>query len=268
MATESKTRNQLDRNDWIEGAIDVLSDQGVAGLRVEVLAKSFGVTKGSFYWHFKDRQDLLDAVVGVWKEGRLRDIEKQTTASSGKELEQIHHVIDVYSAVRNRKGISIFSSKMGEQIAKEFVTIVDSGLEAENRGAVGIDDEGSPGRRTVLIDKGKLVSYLHDRISAKHYGVEPTGNGRREDFRFPPIPRMRVTFMEAGPHAPEEVLGKRASASTSSRRCRSRTGRRSAPSGLEGKGEGRPLSRSAPRRPKGRCLTSPSGDVSARICSP
>jgi len=107
MKTDRPTRTQLDRNDWIEAAIDVLAEHGVAGLRVEVLAKNFGVTKGSFYWHFKDRQDLLDAVVEVWKEGRLRDIEKQTTAAAGKELEQIHHVIDVYSAVRNRKGISI-----------------------------------------------------------------------------------------------------------------------------------------------------------------
>ncbi len=110
MSTERKPRaprTQLDRNDWIEAAIDVLADQGVNGLRVEVLAKNFGVTKGSFYWHFRDRQDLLDAVLQVWKEGRLRDIEKQTTATPGKELQQIHHVIDVYSAVRNRKGISI-----------------------------------------------------------------------------------------------------------------------------------------------------------------
>ncbi|MFA7292018.1 MAG: TetR/AcrR family transcriptional regulator [Rhodocyclaceae bacterium] len=112
MTTERKTRSstprtQLDRNDWIEAAIEVLADQGVAGLRVEVLAKNFGVTKGSFYWHFKDRQDLLNAVLQEWKEGRLRDIEKQSTAVPGKEMEQIHHVIDVYSAVRNRKGISI-----------------------------------------------------------------------------------------------------------------------------------------------------------------
>jgi AcrR family transcriptional regulator len=100
-------RSQLDRNDWIEAAIGVLADRGVAGLRVEVLAKHCGVTKGSFYWHFKDRQDLLDAVLQLWKEGRLRDIEKQATAAAGKELQQIHHVIDVYSAVKNRKGISI-----------------------------------------------------------------------------------------------------------------------------------------------------------------
>ena len=107
MNNERPNRTQLDRNDWIEAAIDVLADHGVAGLRVEVLAKNFGVTKGSFYWHFKDRQDLLDAVVQVWREGRLRDIEKQTMAAPGNELAQIQHVIDVYGAVRNRKGISI-----------------------------------------------------------------------------------------------------------------------------------------------------------------
>lgn len=100
-------RSQLGRDEWVSGATDLMAKLGIDGVRVEVLAKTLGVTKGSFYWHFKDRQDLLDAVVTVWKEGRLRDIEKQTTAAPGKELEQIHHVIDVYSAVRNRKGISI-----------------------------------------------------------------------------------------------------------------------------------------------------------------
>lgn len=102
-----KTRSQLDRRDWIELATHVLADQGLDGLRVEVLAKQFGVTKGSFYWHFKDRQDLLTAVLDTWKDGRIRDIIKQTTAQPGKEREQIYHVIDVYSAARSRKGVSI-----------------------------------------------------------------------------------------------------------------------------------------------------------------
>lgn len=102
-----KVRTQLDRNDWIEAAIDVLADQGTDGLRVEVLAKNFGVTKGSFYWHFKDRQDLLTAVLDTWRDGRIKDIIKQTTALPGKEREQIYHVIEVYSTGRNRKGISI-----------------------------------------------------------------------------------------------------------------------------------------------------------------
>ncbi|HET7775202.1 MAG TPA: TetR/AcrR family transcriptional regulator [Azospira sp.] len=103
----TKVRTQLDRSDWIEAAINVLADQGTDGLRVEVLAKNFGVTKGSFYWHFKDRHDLLMAVLQTWKEGRIKDIIKQTTALPGKEQAQIYHVIQVYALVRNRKGIPI-----------------------------------------------------------------------------------------------------------------------------------------------------------------
>lgn len=103
----ARTRQQLDRKGWVEAATDVLATHGVDGLRVEVLAKNFGVTKGSFYWHFRDRQDLFDSVLQTWRDGRIRDIEKQTSAQPGRELAQIHHVIDVYSANRNRKGISI-----------------------------------------------------------------------------------------------------------------------------------------------------------------
>ena len=106
-ATASTPRVQLDRTDWIEAATDVLAKEGVAGLRVEVLAKTCGVTKGSFYWHFKDRQDLLTAVLEHWKEGRIRDIEKTTSVQPGKEREQLHYAIEVYGASRNRKGMLI-----------------------------------------------------------------------------------------------------------------------------------------------------------------
>ena len=88
-------------------AVDVLSEEGIAGLRVEVLAKRCGVTKGSFYWHFRDRQDLIDAVLEHWKIGRIRDIEKMTSVAPGNERAQLHHAIEVYGASRNRKGISI-----------------------------------------------------------------------------------------------------------------------------------------------------------------
>ena len=97
----------LDRAAWIKGAFAILAEHGPAGLRVEVLAKRLDVTKGSFYWHFKDRRDLLDAVLDEWKDGRIRDIRKQTTAQPGGELAALRHTIDVYSASRNRKGIPI-----------------------------------------------------------------------------------------------------------------------------------------------------------------
>ena len=100
-------RAQLDRGNWIESAIDVLARDGLGGLRIEVLAKRCGVTKGSFYWHFKDRQDLLTAMLEYWKEGRLRDIEKTTSVTPGREREQLHFAIEVYGASRNRKGMAI-----------------------------------------------------------------------------------------------------------------------------------------------------------------
>lgn len=100
-------RTQLDPERWVEEAIEVLAREGVTGLRVEVLAKRCGVTKGSFYWHFKDRQALLDAVLQHWKAGRIRDIEKTTAVTPGQERAQLHYAIEVYGASRNRKGMSI-----------------------------------------------------------------------------------------------------------------------------------------------------------------
>ncbi len=101
------TRTQLDPERWVEVATDVLAKEGVTGMRVEVLAKRCGVTKGSFYWHFKDRQALLDAVLAHWKQGRIRDIEKTTAVQPGSEQEQLNYAIEVYGASRNRKGMAI-----------------------------------------------------------------------------------------------------------------------------------------------------------------
>jgi TldD protein len=58
----------------------------------------------------------------------------------------------------------------------------------------------------MLVEKGILRSYLHDRISSRHYRLDSTGSGRRQSFRFPPVPRMRCTYMANGPHSPEEIV--------------------------------------------------------------
>ncbi|MBK8761606.1 MAG: TetR/AcrR family transcriptional regulator [Sulfuritalea sp.] len=100
-------RTVLDRDAWIKGAIAILAEGGAQRLRVEVLAKRLGVTKGSFYWHFKDRRDLQDAVLEFWKDGRIRDIRKQTQAEPGGEAAALLHTIEVYASARNRKGIAI-----------------------------------------------------------------------------------------------------------------------------------------------------------------
>jgi AcrR family transcriptional regulator len=108
MDNSSRKRSpSLDRAAWIKGALSALSEEGHTGLRVETLAKRLNVTKGSFYWHFKDRRDLVDAVLEEWKNGRIADIRKQTATEPGNELVALRHTIDVYSAGRNRKGLPI-----------------------------------------------------------------------------------------------------------------------------------------------------------------
>ncbi len=106
----------------------------------------------------------------------------------------------------NRKGVSIYADKIGKAIAKPFVHIVDDAANAGARGAINVDDEGNEAGTTHLVEGGVLATYLHDAISARHYGVSPTGNGRRESYRHPPLPRMRSTYMLPGPHRTEEII--------------------------------------------------------------
>jgi TldD protein len=106
----------------------------------------------------------------------------------------------------NRKNVSIYSDKIGKPVAKPFVSIVDEGTQEAARGAINVDDEGNPVGRTMLVEKGTLTSYLHDSISAKHYGVKPTGNGRRQGYEHVPMPRMRSTYMLPGPHKHDEIV--------------------------------------------------------------
>ena len=111
-----------------------------------------------------------------------------------------------FEADFNRKGQSIFSDKMGKRICPEGVDVVDDGTITFNRGSGNYDDEGVPSEKTYMVKDGVLCSYLHDRISASWYGVAPTGNGRRENFRYNPIPRMRATYMENGNADPEGII--------------------------------------------------------------
>jgi TldD protein len=106
----------------------------------------------------------------------------------------------------NRKGTSNYSGKVGSEVASQLCTVVDDATLVQSRGTINVDDEGNEPRRSVLIENGQLVGYLHDRLSAKHFGLSPSGNGRRESFACAPMPRMTNTILLAGPHAPEEIL--------------------------------------------------------------
>ncbi len=108
----------------------------------------------------------------------------------------------------NRKGTSAFSGRMGTMVAAPGVTVVDDGAMHERRGSLTIDDEGTPTGRTTLIEDGKLVGLLQDRLNARLMGVAPTGNGRRESFAHAPMPRMTNTFMLGGKDDPAELLSR------------------------------------------------------------
>lgn len=106
----------------------------------------------------------------------------------------------------NRKGTSAFAGRMGQQVAAKGVTVVDDGTMAERRGSLTIDDEGTPTERTVLIEDGILTGYMQDRMNARLMGQAPTGNGRRESYAYPPMPRMTNTYMLGGQHKREEMI--------------------------------------------------------------
>ncbi len=106
----------------------------------------------------------------------------------------------------NRKNVSIYADKIGKPIARPFVNIVDDATNENARGAINVDDEGNEAGRTQLVENGVLATYLHDSISARYYGVAPTGNGRRQGYQFPPMPRMRSTYMLPGPHKKDEII--------------------------------------------------------------
>lgn len=106
----------------------------------------------------------------------------------------------------NRKKISTYCTMLGKKVAEPFVNIIDDGTNMNLAGSTNVDDEGTPGKKTILVENGILTSYLHDKISAKFYGVEPTGNGRRQDFQNYPIPRMRNTYMLGGSASAEDVI--------------------------------------------------------------
>ncbi|HEV8532694.1 MAG TPA: metalloprotease TldD [Methylomirabilota bacterium] len=106
----------------------------------------------------------------------------------------------------NRKGTSAFSGRLGQKVASDLVTVVDDGTIANRRGSLNVDDEGHATRRNVLIENGILRGYMQDRLNSRLMGMPATGNGRRESYAHPPMPRMTNTFMLAGQDDPADII--------------------------------------------------------------
>lgn len=104
------------------------------------------------------------------------------------------------------KGVGAFTGKLGQKVASDCFTMVDDGTIPGFRGTINFDDEGTPAQRNVLIENGVLKGFMTDVLSAKQLSMPRTGNGRRESFRYIPIPRMTNTFIEKGKDNPEDIL--------------------------------------------------------------
>src|SRR6266851_4210557 len=106
----------------------------------------------------------------------------------------------------NRKKVSAFSDRIGEQVASPLCTVVDDGTIRDRRGSLNVDDEGVPTQKNVLIEKGVLRGYLYDKLSSRLLRSGTTGNGRRESYQHIPMPRMTNTFMLAGESDPADII--------------------------------------------------------------
>lgn len=152
-------------------------------------------------------KDVVDKTALLFDATKPKAGEMPVVMGAGGSGILLHEAIGhTFEADFNRKGTSIFADKMGKKVAENFVNIVDDGTLEGNRGSINMDDEGNASQKTYLVKEGVLNSYIHDRISSNFYKVAPTGNGRRQSFRHMPLPRMRATYMETGPHTKEEII--------------------------------------------------------------
>jgi TldD protein len=106
----------------------------------------------------------------------------------------------------NRKGTSAFSTLMGEMVASPLCTVIDKGTMPGRRGSLDVDDEGNPTSDTLLIEKGRLVGYMQDRMNAGLMKTKLTGNGRRQSYKYAPMPRMTNTMLVGGDSTHEEII--------------------------------------------------------------
>lgn len=105
-----------------------------------------------------------------------------------------------------QKGLSVYKGNLGQKVASELITVIDDGSIVGRNGHFVVDDEGVPSQRTVLIDKGYLVGYMYDRLSAMREGKSSTGNGRRQSYAHIPMVRMTNTYIAAGKDNPEDII--------------------------------------------------------------
>lgn len=104
------------------------------------------------------------------------------------------------------KGNSVFSGKLGQQIASTKVTAIDDGTIPNAWGSLNIDDEGNKTQKNVLIENGILKGYMIDKLNARRMNMKPTGSSRRQNYCYQPTSRMTNTYIAAGTDKPEDII--------------------------------------------------------------
>jgi TldD protein len=117
--------------------------------------------------------------------------------------EAVGHLLE---ADFNRKKTSVFWDKLSKKVGNEQIFIYDDPTIPFFRGSYNIDDEGTVPEKTPLVEQGRLVGFLQDRLSSKLMGMPLTGHGRRQDYTCIPIPRMSNTYIDNGEYDPEDIL--------------------------------------------------------------
>lgn len=157
------------------------------------------------------QKELCDSLVGklhfALTAKQVKGGEMAVVMGPGSTGVLLHEAIGhAFEADFVRRKESVFTDKLGKQICDSSINVVDDGTLPLMRGSIHFDDEGVQSQCTNLVTEGRLTSFIHDRISARFFDIEPTGNGRRESFRFMPLPRMRNTYMLAGHDTEEDLI--------------------------------------------------------------
>ena len=199
-----------DRRPMIRFGVQVVAEQndkrqgGSSGGGGRLGMEYFSQDNTSAHWHGREAARVALAMLDA-REAPAGEMEVVLgPADSGILLhEAVGHGLE---ADFNRKETSNYSGKIGSRVASDLCTVVDNGTIANSRGSINVDDEGNLSKENTLIENGTLVGYMHDRISAKHFNVDSTGNGRRESFQCTPMPRMTNTSLLPGDSSPDEIL--------------------------------------------------------------
>jgi len=127
-----------------------------------------------------------------------------SSAAGGTMIhEAIGHGLEADLAM---EGLSCYKGMLGETIASPLISVVDDATVPHLRGTYAFDDEGTESERTILVENGVLKNFLFDKFYAMKHNKNSTGNGRRESYRYKPIPRMSNTMILPGNDDPEKII--------------------------------------------------------------